>query len=166
MPGNNTLATFIGTGGRLRTGIRGRNHRNPQGSEAMIKEYLAIAGLVLGCCTAFAASAAAQGTVNFMDGNKLLEYCNTNERAYSWFCSGYIQGASDQLAMRAVASNQPICFGSDVEGDQVRDVVVRYLTAHPENRVVAAGGLIKAAIEEAWRCAAKERQPSRPRKGD
>jgi hypothetical protein len=45
-----------------------------------------------------------------------------------------------------------VCLPKDIAPEQVRDVVVQYLTAHPETRHVAAASQALLALEAAFPC--------------
>ena len=95
----------------------------------------------------------------FYDGNRLYEWCATPEGdpRYSWSsinCNGYVTGVIDSLEVAEKAGSGPItvCVPSGATVQQVRDVVLKYLTNHPEQRHTAAAILTILALREAFPC--------------
>jgi hypothetical protein len=79
-------------------------------------------------------------------GNSLLELCQEREGSYrQGVCTGYILGAAD-------AVREATCMPAGVTKGQLRDVVVGYLTAHPEERHMPGDYLVHVAIANAFKC--------------
>jgi Rap1a immunity proteins len=96
---------------------------------------------------------AAQGGIpSFRDGNKLLALCE-GDQAVPADCIIYIEGVADEWRFFNYLTEQdkPVC-AADARGNQIRDAVVNYLKAHPENRNDPAAALISKAIMQAWHC--------------
>jgi hypothetical protein len=85
----------------------------------------------------------------FVTGNKLYSDCMEESPL---FCLGYIDGVSDALDMAREGNSRAQCVPVGVTAGQVKDVVVRYLYAHPESRNLEGGYLVVAAIGGAWNC--------------
>jgi hypothetical protein len=83
--------------------------------------------------------AAPGGYPSFLNGNKLLALCE-GDHAMHWRFMNYL-----------VDPDTPICAANAV-GNQLRDAIVTYLKAHPDNRDDPAAALITDAITEAWHC--------------
>jgi hypothetical protein len=123
-----------------------------------MKTLTAVAILV-----ALAAGAApcAPAGLDRLDGNGLLDYCTTTAEKRVG-CVGYVLGYADAtviLPIRDYLRNHNarddalICIPSDfVKAEQMVDVVVTYLKAHPETLYLGAGTLVAEALEEAWPC--------------
>ena len=96
--------------------------------------------------------AAPGGYPSFLNGNTLLALCE-GDNARRTDCMVYIEGVADDWRFMNYLSDpdQPIC-AADAVGHQLRDAVVNYLKAHPENRDDPAAALITDAITEAWHC--------------
>jgi len=96
--------------------------------------------------------AAPGGYPSFLNGNTLLALCE-GVNAGRTDCMVYIEGVADDWRFMNYLSDpdQPIC-AADAVGHQLRDAVVNYLKAHPENRDDPAAALITDAITEAWHC--------------
>ena len=67
-------------------------------------------------------------------------------------CTIYIQGVIDGHFAAIIRTSRDLAYCIPVSStpDQVRDVVVQYLTAHPESRHELAGQLILRALAGAW----------------
>jgi hypothetical protein len=82
----------------------------------------------------------------YQTGNDLLEACRNS--IYG-MCLGYAAGIADAAAFTP-ASN--VCIPDAVILNQVRDVIVDYLNAHPEIRHEPAYFLATKALSMAWPC--------------
>jgi hypothetical protein len=101
---------------------------------------------------------------SFETGNDLFRVCSDDHHFNQAYCKGYAVGVADALmavnAMKAngwtIPSACPPLKGDGVEhgvaSEQVRDVVVQYLAAHPEIRHEAAGGHALLALQAAFPC--------------
>jgi hypothetical protein len=80
-------------------------------------------------------------------------------------CLGYIIGVMDSIGYQQFTVLSPdrrpawqfsfICMPNGAETSQTRDVVVKYLEDHPENRTKDAAVLIFSAMLAVWRCPEK-----------
>jgi hypothetical protein len=92
----------------------------------------------------------------FLDGNDLFRICS--DHGDQGFCTGYVAGVTDAFlavnALKAVGLALPsTCPPIEHQPpDQVRDVVVQYLTAHPATRHNAATHEALAALLAAFPC--------------
>jgi hypothetical protein len=91
-----------------------------------------------------APQARAAGIVDWVSGNSLTENCRTD--AFG-FCLGYIMGVT-----AGASSDRSYCLPPGVTGDQLRDIVMLYLTAHPERRQLGGSFLIVDALKEKFPC--------------
>lgn len=117
-------------------------------------------------CRLFAAVAAvmvisAGARADFMTGNTLYAHCTSANASDQSFCFGYTAAIADA----AQGPPQPLpgggeksvagytqCGPETVTNQQVTDIVVRYLAAHPEIRHTAAWALVGSALEQAFPC--------------
>ena len=97
--------------------------------------------------------------MSFETGNDLLGVCSDGREYLQGYCQAYVVGVADAMsAMDATKANgYPIpsaCIpkGEHVKSEQVRDVVVQYLTAQPEIRHQAAAGHALVALQAAFSC--------------
>jgi hypothetical protein len=97
----------------------------------------------------FAASVSAQASVIFQTGNEFLRECEPTPTA---FCLGVAAGYSDMLAV-----NGQICKQHSVTVAQVKDVIVKFLREHPENRHYSAASLAGVALTDAFPCPQKKK---------
>lgn len=93
-------------------------------------------------------SAQSTGRVAYYTGNSLFDLCRKDE----FSCTVYIQGVLDGQFSTIVATSRDVayCIPESSKPQQVKDVVVAYLTAHPERRHLLAAGLITNALADAW----------------
>src|SRR6056297_1907467 len=71
-------------------------------------------------------------------GNQYYQWCNSDSSLDQGLCLGYVMGASDGLSWMQILSPitnwTPICIPPNVDLGQKRDVIVKYLSNHPEER--------------------------------
>jgi Rap1a immunity proteins len=89
----------------------------------------------------------------FVNGNELFGVCSDDHHFNQAYCKGYVVGVADAISVVTaqianVGSIAPTCLPKEhLAPEQVRDVVVQYLTAHPETRhEVAAAEAVKALL--------------------
>jgi hypothetical protein len=87
---------------------------------------------------------------SFTSGKDLVAMCRADRPA----CRQYIEGASDMITGFEVNRSIPwtVCTGASVTGDQLVDVTTKFLAGHPDSLDQGAGGLIWAALYDAWPC--------------
>jgi hypothetical protein len=95
----------------------------------------------------------------FVNGNNLFDVCSDDHHFNQAYCKGYVVGVADALLMvnaqiASLGSIASACIPQDahVKPEQVRDVVVQYLTAHPETRHQAAAAEAVKALLAAFPC--------------
>ena len=89
-------------------------------------------------------AAAADGMVDWLNGNQLLEACQQEVR----LCTGYVSGVT---AAAQLASS--VCIpSSTVTTTQLTDLVQLWLRDHPETRHHSAGSLVIQALKEKFPC--------------
>lgn len=93
---------------------------------------------------------------SFVTGNQLATICRDPVQVNPYntgYCTGYIAAQADSIAAVAQAVGQDIaCIPDEVTQGQARDIVVRYLTKHPEHRHYAATSQAVLALREAFPC--------------
>jgi hypothetical protein len=107
---------------------------------------LAVAGV---SALPFATPAAAY----FLDGDELINHCSAtvaDERFDPAICVSYVMGAYDGFMFQRLVRNQPRCTPRTLTAGQLREVVVEYLLAHPDNRGMDASALVWNAIIAEW----------------
>jgi len=92
--------------------------------------------------------------VSLTTGNKLLEACESKGEFDQEFCHGYITGVSDMEGINTAAhpEQRRSCIPEDVTNGQIKDVVLKYLRDHPEDRHLLAAILIVEAVSKAFSC--------------
>jgi hypothetical protein len=116
-----------------------------------------IAGIV-GIMVLAGPAAGEDGYSSFYTGNELLAACKKGERNPNWdaTCIGYVVGALDVLMRTNWLLTGTACPKNGMDGRQVRNIVVKYLTGHPERRDGDASRLLEFAFDEAWQCGFRE----------
>jgi hypothetical protein len=84
---------------------------------------------------------------NFITGNQLLAACEATDKASDAFCMGTILAYYDMLY-----EMEYHCRDGHLTGQQIRDVVVKYLKENPAHRDTRASGLSFLAITDAFNC--------------
>lgn len=94
-----------------------------------------------------------QGVVEIWDGRKLYELCSSAKADSSLLaawqsgqCHGYVLAVADML------NGKKFCVPSEVEGRQLRKIVVDHIAAHSENKAEGATDLVAEALLAAFPC--------------
>jgi Rap1a immunity proteins len=110
--------------------------------------------LFLGGLLVFSRYAGAQNPVaSTYSGNDLLRDCSDRNDGPSFsFCLGYINGLRDGVVFASVGLGAKPSFeiSEKVELGQLKDVVVKYLNEHPEERHSRAAVLVQSALVRAF----------------
>jgi len=89
----------------------------------------------------------------FITGQSLSDDCAALSAARQAHCIGFITGVSDTLAyMEADAPAPLLCIPGQIEAGRLREVVTRYLAAHPALLDLSASSLAAKALTGAWPC--------------
>ena len=91
------------------------------------------------------------GEAAFLNGNRLLKRCDGIGSFNKGFCWGYIAGVADTLTDEPVASFR-YCVPSGIVVNEITDVVITWLEAHPAKRHHTAHSLVALALSEAFPC--------------
>jgi hypothetical protein len=98
----------------------------------------------------------------FNTGNTLLRHCQ-GSGVDKDYCLAYIVGVVDLIgALQGSADKagvnfwkyRAVCLPNQVDAGQIKDVVVKHLVDHPENRDQPAAQLIIIALIATWGCPA------------
>lgn len=87
-----------------------------------------------------------------VDGNTLLQWCQSEDREDRAGCTGYIEAVTDILQSHAVILGYQACVPTNATYVQARDVVVTALVGKPAERHFSASGLTARALSEAFPC--------------
>lgn len=87
----------------------------------------------------------------FVTGNDLYDRCTESTAASTYvanyaFCRGYIYAAADFYGTVAAENGRPSCRRAGVTGQQIVDIVIKYLRDHPEERHKPANYSVIAVI--------------------
>lgn len=90
--------------------------------------------------------------VQFGTGNDLLAECQGDYIAQAQ-CTRYVAGVVDGLSMEAyIHRYRDLCLPPKLTQAQLRDVTVKYMVAHPEERKKGAAGVVWLAVTKAYPC--------------
>lgn len=84
------------------------------------------------------------------DGNDLYRQCTSNGAVELVACHQYIIGAIDGIYLASPDGQEPFILPPNVKGEQVKDVVLRYLKDYPERRHWGAVVLVWNAMRSAF----------------
>lgn len=96
----------------------------------------------------------------WFSGNDLFESCSEPNN----FAVGFTTAVASALGLLNWAMSEKgefvfvrrqLCAPPDVQARQVKDIICRYLDAHPETRQEPAFRLSRQALVEAWPCPLK-----------
>ena len=88
----------------------------------------------------------------FMDGNKLLELCTSEDPYNGLECTGYIKGVVDGFAFQMDGEKQPLCMPDKVTAKQLIDITVKWLQDNTPERSYPAVATVGIAIAKKWKC--------------
>ena len=113
-----------------------------------MKTWAVLAGVL---CVA-ASPASADGS--FKTGRQLYADClPTSSATDKGVCVGYVMGVADSLARGDVPL---VCVAEGVQGVQLADLVMKWLTENPDKRDFTAVSLIGAVLQSAFPCPARQ----------
>lgn len=93
----------------------------------------------------------AQTAMVGMTGNQLYEHCKSKDANDLNACYGYILGVVDVNWIFAKSAKPVLPIADGVTGEQIKDIVVRHLEAHPEERHLPASFIAYMAIKLAFK---------------
>jgi hypothetical protein len=96
----------------------------------------------------------AQPPRSFIDGNELLDRCSAAKESFrETACLAYIEGVVDGASSLAGLLNRTAgCPPAGLTVGQSEKLVVRYLTAHVDQRQNIAAGSVLRSLSEAFHC--------------
>ena len=99
---------------------------------------------------------AAPSMQGYFDGKRLYDDChNTPDPMSQGFCIGYVSGLVDlDLAYAGLIEGYrpQFCIRSAVNPVHLKDIVIQYLEANPEQRHYPAAGSVLMALSSAFPC--------------
>jgi hypothetical protein len=96
-------------------------------------------------------------TVTFKSGEWLLTKCGSGQQQDQATCLGFVMGSTDAVtvatAFGGACGTFRVCRPAQVTDEQVRDVILKYLEAHPAERSSSSAVALAArALAAAWPC--------------
>jgi hypothetical protein len=96
---------------------------------------------------------AAPSIFMFETGTSLLQKCETKSPEYALACTAYVVGVVDgikkDIFLGRAADN---CWPDRMGAPQVRDIVVKYLKAFPDQRGFPASLIVSVSLNDAFPC--------------
>jgi Ssp1 endopeptidase immunity protein Rap1a len=92
---------------------------------------------------------------NYLTGKDLYADCSKPQGTFGQgFCSGYISGVVDTLEHYQVSkgAEKSVCLPKEVSIGQVKEIVMRYLTQHADQRQYTAASIVWDAVRSAYPC--------------
>nr|WP_242443390.1 Rap1a/Tai family immunity protein [Sphingobium sp. LB126] len=109
--------------------------------------FIALSGMA-----ALPVAAPAQ-TYMFETGNTLLAKCRNKAPEYGLACTAYIVGAVDGIKKDVfIGRAKPSCWPAQMDAEEVKRIVVAYLTRYPDQRKAPASVLVSVALNEHYPC--------------
>jgi len=109
--------------------------------------------LVLTAGLLWPVSVSSQQARFFATGNDLFRFCSAGVATSQSLCNGYVAGVVDTVGVfQAIGVTKITCVELNVTNEQVKQIVVQYLTAHPETRHLGAAGEVVQALQKAFPC--------------
>jgi len=106
-------------------------------------------------CMCGSASAEQFYKLSFLDGNKLLEMCDTAPAV----AAAYIVGSWDQWAPSVNVVNRyfgleeyKLCIPSDIKAEDMKNIVCREIQNNPGQRSQPAYGFVERSLTKAYAC--------------
>ncbi|MGH6864897.1 MAG: Rap1a/Tai family immunity protein [Methyloceanibacter sp.] len=99
---------------------------------------------VISSCFGLPGTYAEDYKIDFVDGNKLYEFCQESPD----YCTGYVAG----VAAASERQGDAFCIASNVKSDQLGDFVRLWLRDHRESRHKAGSLLVVEALKEKFPC--------------
>jgi hypothetical protein len=110
----------------------------------------------LACFVALVANAPAHA--QFMDGNKLLAFCQEQPGGFGdGICAGYAAGVADGLVASQALPPGGICMSNAATVRQARDLILKHIQDNPQTRHGSAGFMGAVALATAFPCPAPTR---------
>lgn len=89
----------------------------------------------------------------FETGNTLLAKCRNKAPEYALACTAYIVGAVDGIKKDVfIGRARPNCWPAQMKADEVRKIVIDYLTRYPDQRGAPASVLVSVALNGRFPC--------------
>lgn len=92
-------------------------------------------------------------TFMFETGNTLLAKCRNKAPEYALACTAYIVGVVDGIKKDVfIGRARPNCWPAQMQAEDVRKIVIDYLTRYPDQRDAPASVLVSVALNGRYPC--------------
>jgi hypothetical protein len=126
-----------------------------EGPPMRMKLLAAVASVLAAPFATSAAPAAVQG---LNTGNDVLAVCSSEDIDDGYRCMGFLEGVTRTAGLYGALGSKPrLCLPDAVTLQQARDVAVKYLQDHPDERHHLSAGITLIALVRAFPCAGSER---------
>nr|WP_235181756.1 Rap1a/Tai family immunity protein [Sphingobium sp. HDIP04] len=89
----------------------------------------------------------------FETGTTLLAKCRNKAPEYGLACTAYIVGAVDGIKKDVfIGRAKPNCWPAQLNAEEVKRIVLAYLTRYPDQRQAPASVLVSVALNEQYPC--------------
>lgn len=112
--------------------------------------HLLIAPVAILTLTPVADTSAPVGA--YLTGKQLYEQCTAQKETSAAICAGYLMGIADALDFARSMAKRPQCIPKDAGPNQLRDVIVEALKAHPDQQALPAAQVSSEIFGAAYGC--------------
>jgi hypothetical protein len=96
---------------------------------------------------------------SYITGDRLIGFCTNGDQSDIGICLGYIVGIADAMHAARASGGGLIgwqaCVPPETRAEQLMDVAVRFIAAHPSYGQFSASGLVASALSDAFPCPLK-----------
>lgn len=97
-----------------------------------------------------------------LDGNQMLQTCENTSGYNQGFCLGYLMGVVNSLVNGAVPLMCKNSKNDFVTLGQMKDIVLKFLSDHPESRHCGAIDITYVSLRNLFPCPGKPMRPLPP----
>lgn len=112
--------------------------------------HLLIAPIAMLTLTPVADTSAPVGA--YLTGKQLFSQCTAEKETSAAICAGYLMGIADALDFARSMGKQRQCIPKNAGPNQLRDVVVEALKAHPDQQILPAAQVASEIFGAAFGC--------------
>ena len=114
------------------------------------KWHLIFSGLILSFFLTLSVQASSSDA--FLRANQLYSLCSSESKLDNAVCEGYIIGVNDSVFSGHLSSVFQVCYPAGVTIEQLRLVLVKYMSAVPEKLQFVAEGIVAEGLATVFQC--------------